>query len=664
MMDKRAAGQAGSRNRYEHAPMDVLPAYPPVLIADILGVRDRRVLLFGESGVGKSTLAEALAREYAAAGRLCRCIGADPGFPAFGPPGAVSLGRWNDDGWRLLELEALCTLDAGRFRLPLVSAVRRLAEQVRQDMLLVDAPGIVRSVAGAELLAGLAEAAAIDTVLVLVREGRQAPLANELATLGCATHFLRASEKARLPRKRQRVMQRTRMWEAYLGPAGDRNITVPTKRLTGTPPPLEAEREWPGRQAAFLAGGRTLALGEILDFSRQTFRIRAADFQDTPDQILVRDARRDSAGLLATFRKTCAGSLIRPQPDVAPWSAGGINSGPVPVARIGEATAVLINGVFGDPLLHLRLHNRKRSILFDLGEGGRLPARLAHQVSDVFISHAHIDHICGFLWLLRSRIGVRRSCRLFGPPGLSDRIAGLMNGILWDRIGGEGPRFEVGEVHADRLLVYGLQAGLVGKKQIGERRAEKALLPDDPDCRVRAVTLDHGGIPVLAYRLEQGPKYNVRREHLARRGWTPGPWLGELKKRIAAGDRTTMIRLPDGSTCTTGTLADELLLITPAQKLVYATDLSDTVANRGKLTGLARKAHTFFCEAAFTTADRRYAELGGHLTAAACGEIARNAGVGRLAPFHFSRRYEKRPEQIYDEIGQYCGGIAVIGPGG
>lgn len=642
--------------------MDALTSSSPELIAEKTGTGGRRVLLFGESGIGKSTLAVALAREHDKAGRPCLCIGADPGSPAFGPPGAVCLGKWHDGGWRLLHLEALCTLDAGRFRLPLVSAVRKLAQRVEQGILLLDTPGIVRGVAGAELLAGLVEAADIDTVLVLVRDVEKVPLARELATLGCETLFLHASGRARLSGKRLRARQRTRMWDAYLSEARDRETAVPGGLLTGTPPPLEATQDWPGRQIAFLAGGRTIAMGEILGINRRQFRTRTGDFQEIPDAFLVRDAQRNNQGLLTTSRKSCSPAPLHVgSPDVVPWSVMEKITGPIPATRIGEATGVLVNGIFGDPLLHLRLHNRRRSILFDLGEGARLPARLAHQVSDVFISHAHIDHICGFLWLMRSRIGVLQGCRLFGPPGLSDRIAGLMNGIVWDRIGENGPRFEVCELHADRLLVYGIQAGREKKKLLHERAADGGLLAEDQDFRVWAVTLAHGTIPVLAYSLEQSPKYNVRRESLNRLNLKPGPWLGQLKKRIGAGDRKAAIRLPDGTTATAGVLADDLLLVTPAQKLVYATDLSDTAANRRMLTELARGAHTFFCEAAFTEADIRYAELSGHLTASACGEIAGDAQVGQLAPFHFSRRYERDPGQVYDEVRRFCKRIPVLG---
>jgi ribonuclease BN (tRNA processing enzyme) len=527
-------------------------------------------------------------------------------------------------------------------------------------MVLVDAPGIVRGVAGAELLAGLVEAGAIDTVLVLCRHVDKLAVANELATIGCEVVLVQPSTQARLPRKRQRAVQRTRLWDEYLHAALARTIPAPWTLLTGTPPPPDALHGWQGRQIALLKAGRTLAMGEILEVRHDTLQVRIADVQEAPDQFLVRDAYRDEQGRLATFKPTGALGLRAMPPDVAPWWPGPEKgAGPRPVVRIGDATAVLVNGVFGDPLLHLRLHNRRRSLLFDLGEGGRLPARLAHQVTDVFISHAHIDHICGFLWLLRSRIGVATPCRLFGPPGLAERIASLINGIHWDRIGEGGPRFEVTELHEDRLLGYGLQAGRIGRVEFEARLAPDGLLLADADCRVRAVTLAHAGIPVLAYGLELPAKLTIIKERLLAARLTAGPWLGELKKRLAAGDRQAMIMLPNGSQASAGSLADEIIQVTPARKLAYATDLSDTAANREKLAGLARGAHILFCEAAFLAADRQYAELSGHLTTHACGEIARAAGTEQLAPFHFSRRYEARPEQVYDEVKTAAPGIKL-----
>jgi ribonuclease BN (tRNA processing enzyme) len=83
---------------------------------------------------------------------------------------------------------------------------------------------------------------------------------------------------------------------------------------------------------------------------------------------------------------------------------------------------------------------------------------------------------------------------------------------------------------------------------------------------------------------------------------------------------------------------------------VYATDLADTPSNRERLVAFAAGADVLICEAAFIGADAAQAERTGHLTARACGEIAAAAGVARLIPFHFSRRYETDPDPVYDEV--------------
>ena len=79
---------------------------------------ERRVLLFGAPGIGKSTLAAELACQLGKAGRPAWCICADPGGPTFGVPGAVCIGEWQGGHWGLVDLEALRSLDAGRFAYP------------------------------------------------------------------------------------------------------------------------------------------------------------------------------------------------------------------------------------------------------------------------------------------------------------------------------------------------------------------------------------------------------------------------------------------------------------------------------------------------------------------------------------------------------------------
>jgi ribonuclease BN (tRNA processing enzyme) len=314
----------------------------------------------------------------------------------------------------------------------------------------------------------------------------------------------------------------------------------------------------------------------------------------------------------------------------------------------------LVNGVFGDPLLHMRVRHQRRSLLFDLGGAERLPSRLAHQVTDVFITHAHMDHIGGFLWLLRSRLGAYPACRLYGPPGLAQHISGFIGGVLWDRVQDRGPSFEVMEYHQDHLNCFRLQAGYAEIEYLGNRLLVDDVLLKESGYRIRATMLDHHGTSVLAFALEPDIQINIRKDRLKLRNLEPGPWLNELKQHLLSENKSAIIQLPDGSTASVAALADELTLITPGKKLVYATDLADTQKNRERLIKFARHAHTLFCEASFVKADAEHALRNGHLTTQACGEIATAARVSRLVPFHFSRRYSNMPGQVYDEINDYC----------
>ena len=61
----------------------------------------------------------------------------------------------------------------------------------------------------------------------------------------------------------------------------------------------------------------------------------------------------------------------------------------------------LLNGIFGDPGIFVRLRWERRALLVDAGDlTGQAPADLL-KVTDIFVSHAHIDHFIGFDHLLR-----------------------------------------------------------------------------------------------------------------------------------------------------------------------------------------------------------------------------------------------------------------------
>ena len=638
--------------------MALYSAENPQRLVHALLAQERRLMLFGPPGIGKSTLAGAIARELACEGREPWCLNADPGSPAFGVPGAVTLAQWTQRRWAVRRMEALCTLDAARFRLPLVEALGRLVPLACGGSLLLDAPGVVRGVAGAELIEALTRTAAIELIVVLLREGQSLALMDELRSVVPEVVQVSASPAASRPGKRSRERERTRLWERHLQQGSEYQVALSGLHLLGTPPPRTREA-WTGRQVAFLARGSTISVGEVAGLAGDTLTLLLPPGSAWTRVMLVRDAVRDRKGLLVTAQHwRDNGARYLPPSDLVPRTAVKDAPGPRPVIRTATAVAVLMNGVFGDPQLHLRLLHQRRSLLFDLGDGSRLPARVAHQVSDVFVSHAHMDHISGFLWLVRTRIGQTRPCRVYGPPGVAAHLQCMLDGIRWDRIGDRGPRFEVAELHGNCLRRFGLQAGQAGPRGLGGTEITQGVLLAEPGFRVRATTLDHG-IPVLAYAFEPPLQVNVLRDRLRERALAPGPWLTELKQHILAQDYDIRLTLPDGRRETVRALAAELALVTAGSKLAYATDFADTADNRRRLTALAAGAHTLFCEATFRTRDADHARHSGHLTTAACADIANAAAVRHLVPFHFSQRYEQCPGLVYDEIARSCPRVIV-----
>ena len=160
-----------------------------------------------------------------------------PGHRGLGVPGAVNLGRWENSRWQREALVPVCSLDAGRFRLPLVQAAAWIAEDMGRNPLLVDTPGLTRGIAAAEMLTGLNHALGIQTVLVLSKKDAPLPCFQELASASVRVFRVEPSQKAGHPGKKERMIARTRLWDAYLDGAKTLEAAFKALTLTGTPPP-------------------------------------------------------------------------------------------------------------------------------------------------------------------------------------------------------------------------------------------------------------------------------------------------------------------------------------------------------------------------------------------------------------------------------------------
>jgi len=315
----------------------------------------------------------------------------------------------------------------------------------------------------------------------------------------------------------------------------------------------------------------------------------------------------------------------------------------------------LVNGPFGDPGLFVRIAHRRQALLFDCGDLHSLPPRDLLKIREVYLSHAHIDHLIGFDTLLRQFLYQDQGPTFFGPPGILGQIKNRLQSYTWNLISGYPLVVRVRE--------WGKPRGREGVFRAKD--AFRLESEDSWDCRgglcsaaghyrVRAVPLDHGGIISLAFVLEEPLHIGIHKDALERCGFLPGPWLTCFKDRLRAGlPGDTPIRVPlvDGGEKTMGLneLSAGIAHTERGMKVAYVTDAAPTESNLEKIVDLAQDAHLLVIEATFLHADLDRARERNHLTARLAGTLARRARVARLQTFHHSPRYLDCPERVGKE---------------
>ncbi len=324
--------------------------------------------------------------------------------------------------------------------------------------------------------------------------------------------------------------------------------------------------------------------------------------------------------------------------------------------------AQLVNRTFGDPGVLIDLKFERRAILFDIGDISVLPARKLLRVSDVFVSHMHMDHFSGFDHLLRVCLGRDRGVSLYGPEKFITHLEHKLGAYTWNLVENYETEFVVLAHEIDKQ-------GLVQRAQFrSTRRFQRETLPgasaaagvllQTPMFRVRSVPLEHHDITSLAFAFEESVHINVWKSRLDAMRLPTGPWLTELKQRVREGapDDTRIKvqwRTRQGAhvqDLELGELKRKVLEFVPGQKICYVTDVADNERNRNALGAFLKGADLLFIEAVFLDADRAHAERKAHLTARAAGAIARAAGITSVVPFHFSPRYLGREAQLRGEF--------------
>jgi ribonuclease Z len=318
----------------------------------------------------------------------------------------------------------------------------------------------------------------------------------------------------------------------------------------------------------------------------------------------------------------------------------------------------LVNDRFGDPAVFVDFLLERRAILFDLGDISALPTRSILRVSDIFVSHTHIDHFYGFDRLLRLLVGREKRVRLYGPAGFVDRVEAKLNAYTWNLT----HRFQEELVFSVMELAGNGRARRVEFRfksrfaRGGEERFEvkDGVILDEPSIRVSFAALEHR-TPSLAFALQEKEHVNVWRTEIDRLGLAVGPWLRDLKEAVHRDlpeDTLMAVTRSDGTPdrLPLGLLRARILSLTPGQKLAYVTDTAFTDATQKAITDLARDADILFIEAAFARSETAVAAERAHLTTAQAGQLARQAGAKRVEPFHFSPRYCGQEAMMFEEV--------------
>jgi ribonuclease Z len=319
----------------------------------------------------------------------------------------------------------------------------------------------------------------------------------------------------------------------------------------------------------------------------------------------------------------------------------------------------LVNGRSGDPALYVETLFEKGAILFDLGDISVLSPRKIQRLAHVFVSHTHIDHFIGFDRLLRLLVGREKKISLYGPSGFIDNVHHKLRAYRWnlvDRYVGDLV-LVVTEIESSletRTVQFRLKNAFAAEAT-GAGRIGEGIIHREPGFRVSTAVLEHR-TPCLAFAIEETAHVNVWKNRLAELGLPVGPWLHELKRAVVENrPENYPIRTGSGSMMSNAremplAALRSVLTITPGQKIAYVTDAADTAANRAAILSLIQNADLLFIEAAFAQEDAALAMERAHLTTAGAGQIAREAGVRRIEPFHFSPRYSGEEARMLNEV--------------
>ncbi|MGA1845712.1 ribonuclease Z [Deferribacter abyssi] len=302
-----------------------------------------------------------------------------------------------------------------------------------------------------------------------------------------------------------------------------------------------------------------------------------------------------------------------------------------------------INSPFEDTAFFVRNVYKRQAFLLDCGRLGNIENSEILSISDVFVSHTHIDHFYGFDRILRGSLRSDKKIRIFGPPGIINNVRGKIQGYTWNLIKNYTFKIEVVELCRD------------GKVKHAFFNAEDGFNPYFEESFIDRIELEDGfvleyeffdhDIISVGYRIKEDKHVNIKKDVFDKYGYVPGPWLSNLKTKLRNCTDLNE-KIPVETKCGVKEikleqLESELVIYKKPQDITYITDIAPTYENFVKAVNFAKDTFILLIEAMFLKRDITDAIYKKHLTIDLAKEIFMSSNSTYVKFFHFSPKYEK-----------------------
>lgn len=312
-----------------------------------------------------------------------------------------------------------------------------------------------------------------------------------------------------------------------------------------------------------------------------------------------------------------------------------------------------VNSPFEDTCFFIRNIYKKKALLLDCGRIGNLNNTELLSVSDIFISHTHIDHFYGFDRILRTFLRSDKTLKIYGPRGFLKNIEGKLAGYTWNLIENYNFAIQAFEIiENNKILTATYKASNIFRPEYGEvKHTEKIDLDDG--FYMYFEFFDHA-INSMAFRIKERMHVNIKKDVLKKYGYIPGPWLTDLKSHLRANKDLNYlfaVETTDGvKKISARTLKDRLVIFKEPQDITFISDFAPTFDNYKKAINFAKGSFVLLIESMFLKDDILHAIDKKHSTIDISKSIFIESKSKFVHFFHFSSKYEKRKNLFFQKL--------------